>query len=130
MAKLVALVEDDPLLCSLMAELIEGIGAQCAAFVTSDDALVWMLKQPTPVGLLIVDQTTPGQLSGSELAQMARQRWPALDIMVMSGHDISALPALPEHVRFFQKPLSIPDMLAFVTEKLALAQGPVDAGFQ
>lgn len=121
MTKRVVLVEDDQLLRSLMVDLIEDVGAQCMAFGTSDDALVWMLKQATPVDLLIADQTTPGQLSGTDIAQLARQRWPALEIMVMSGHDASGLPEMPDNVRFIQKPLSIPDMLELVTEKLATA---------
>lgn len=122
MAIVVALVEDDPLLCSVMADLIEDLGARCMAFGTPDDALIWMLKEPTAVDLVIVDQNTPGQLLGSDMAQMARERWPALEMIVMSGHDPGSMPVLPEHVRFVQKPLSIPDMLGWVTEKLATEQ--------
>jgi len=59
----VAVVENDPLLCQILEDVLQDRSAVCAAFPTADDALVAILGSGQP-DLLITDHLVPGQLTG------------------------------------------------------------------
>jgi YesN/AraC family two-component response regulator len=70
-----------------------------------------ILKSTVRIGALFTDVDMPGHLDGLELAATVRERWPAIKIIVTSGHRKVALRDLPVEARFFAKPYD-PDEVA------------------
>lgn len=99
----VAVVEDDPLLCQILEDVLQDRGAVCAAFATADDALVAILGSGQP-DLLITDHLVPGQLTGADLAQLLTSRWPSLPIIITTGYGYNIQSDLPSSVVYLQKP--------------------------
>lgn len=99
----VAVVEDDPLLCEILEDVLQDRGAECAAFPNADDALVAILGSGQP-DLLITDHLVPGQLTGADLAQLLASRWPSLPIIVTTGYGYAIQAELPSNIVYLQKP--------------------------
>lgn len=53
--------------------------------------------------LIFTGVALEGEMSGIELARIARQRFPHIDVIVASGHDQDT-DLMPENVLFMQKP--------------------------
>ncbi|MFZ0765853.1 response regulator [Bradyrhizobium sp.] len=94
-------VEDDPIqremISFLLAETDYDV-IQCEDAETAELAL----KSRHPA-VLITDVSLVGNMTGIELAHLARQSDPELCIIIMSGKPLST--ALPDHVTFFSKPV-------------------------
>lgn len=99
----VAVVEDDPLLCQILEDVLQDRGADCRAFPNADDALVALLGSGPP-DLLITDHLVPGQLTGGELANLLISRWPTLPIIITTGYGYEIQADLPANVVYLQKP--------------------------
>lgn len=112
----VVVVEDDPLLGSILIDVLESEGYSCSLFVTADDALIYMLKQADQVKLILADYQTPGQLNGVELSGLIFGKWPMIPFILMSGHDASILIDGAPRVRWIAKPWDTGALLALVAE--------------
>jgi DNA-binding NtrC family response regulator len=122
----VILVEDDPLLGSILVDVLQAEGHDSVLFENADDALVSMLKYGDQVRLVISDYSTPGQLNGIELSELILSRWPFLPFILMSGHDLGTLPSLPVNVQWLAKPWNVSNLLTMVDA--AFATEPREAG--
>jgi two-component system, cell cycle response regulator CpdR len=93
------LVEDDPIQREMIALLLETDYdvIRCEDGQTAQLAL----KNRRPA-VLITDVSLVGNMTGIELAHLAREADPALCIIVMSGKPPPS--ALPDDVTFFSKP--------------------------
>jgi hypothetical protein len=56
----------------------------------------------------VTDVHLDGEMTGIELAEYARNKYPALHVVVMSGRDT---PSLPRNTRFLQKPFRPSELL-------------------
>jgi DNA-binding NtrC family response regulator len=115
----VILVEDDPLLGSILMDVLKDAGHDSLLFGSADDALVSMLKYGDQVRLIISDYSTPGQLNGVELSELILSRWPLLPFILMSGHDLVNLPRMPENVQWLAKPWDVSNLLTMVATAFA-----------
>lgn len=119
----VVVVEDDALMRGILVGLFTDLGAECAAFVTADDALIHLMQSSSPCSLLVTDYTLPGQLDGKELALMVNERWPEVPIVVTTGYGSEIGDDLPPRIAFLRKPWSIGFMIATVEELMQAASG-------
>lgn len=113
----VVVVEDDPVLRPLMAEILEGCGAQIQSFESADDALVYMLGSHDEYSLVIADHQVPGQLQGAEFAGMVKLKWPLIPVILTSGYMANSI-YVPEGVVYVQKPWNLDDIVRMVAELL------------
>lgn len=113
----IAVVEDDPLLCQLLEDVLYERGAECTAFPNADDALVAILSSGKP-DILITDHLVPGQLTGADLAQLLASRWPSLPIIVTTGYGYAIQAELPSNVIYLQKPWLPETMEAAIAQAL------------
>ena len=67
----------------------------------------------------------PGGLSGVDLARTARQRWPDLPVLLVSGYSASIAEAAAQGFRVLRKPYDLPDLGGLLSQLLAR---PVGAG--
>jgi CheY-like chemotaxis protein len=85
----VLVVEDNAGMRRIVQRQISELGYRV---VTCDSAAVALeILQREPVDLLFTDIVMPGGLDGIELVQLAREQWPALNIVLTSGFPQSRL---------------------------------------
>ena len=107
----VLVVEDDPLLSTLLTRFLEAAGATVHAIDNGEDAVTYLrgaLAAGTPLDLVVTDLRMP-RGSGAEVIAAARERALALPIVAISGYledaAVAALAAQRELV-FLAKPFS------------------------
>lgn len=99
----VLVVEDEALVRMGIVDFLEDHNFE--VFEAEDAAAaIMILKSTVRICALFTDVDMPGHLDGLELASTVRDRWPAIKIIVTSGHRKVALGDLPVEARFFAKP--------------------------
>lgn len=76
-------VDDEELVRSSTAEMLQELGYETAEAVSAEDALRALTD--APVDLLVTDHLMPG-MTGTELAQAVSKRYPATMILIVSGY--------------------------------------------
>ena len=109
-ATVVLIVDDDPAVLRVTAELFRHLGYRVLSAESGYDALA-ILRSGDPVDILFADLCMPG-MDGDRLVEAARALRPALQVIVTSG---SALPR--QHVQFIPKPYHIADLVAALPER-------------
>lgn len=88
--RVVAIVDDEPLLVELAEEMVVRLGYVVLAFHSGGDALAAFDDPALKVDLLLTDEMMP-LLSGSELAAAIRAKGWDIPVIVMSGNVTAAL---------------------------------------
>lgn len=100
----VLIVEDEPLLRMSGAAMVEDAGFEPVEASNADEAIL-ILESRDDVRLILTDIDMPnGSLNGLKLAAAVRRRWPPIEIIVVSGHQVPADKELPEGSTFYAKP--------------------------
>ncbi|MBB4266489.1 hybrid sensor histidine kinase/response regulator [Roseospira visakhapatnamensis] len=86
----VLVVDDREDLRMVAAEMLEDLG-YTVMVAESGPAALLMLARNRAIDLLLTDIVMPGGMSGPQLAQAARDRWPRLPILFMSGYAEGAI---------------------------------------
>lgn len=108
----ILLVEDEPLiLMDIELQLCEA-GHEVVAVGNADKAVDVLVSRLIDVVLTDIDM--PGSMDGLKLAAVVRNRWPPVQIVVMSGKRRPARDELPNRARFIEKPLHTADLLRSV----------------
>jgi DNA-binding NtrC family response regulator len=68
------------------------------------DAARAVLEKRSDVHGLVTDAHVPGKIDGFELAGLVRKRWPAIAVVMMSGHSDASSGPVPEGGEFIAKP--------------------------
>jgi hypothetical protein len=114
----VLLVEDDPSVRLLIAEVLRELGYASLEAVDSQGALP-ILESEARVDLMITDVGLPG-MSGRELANVAREHRPDLKVIFVTGyigHAAERVTPLPPGMEVVTKPFAL-DLLARQVQKL------------
>jgi len=101
--QIVLIVEDEPLLRMMAADLVEEAGFEAIEAGDADEA-VRILETRTDIRIVFTDIDMPGSMDGMRLAAAIRDRWPPIDIIITSGHMRAEEVNLPERSVFFPKP--------------------------
>jgi two-component system, response regulator PdtaR len=113
----VLVVEDVFLQRVALVEALEEAGCEVVQAATADAALQ-QLDQGLSVHAVVTDVQMPGSLDGIALAGIARQRWPDMGIIVLSGQRHPKADELPADARFLAKPVPVPLLLKTLQELL------------
>jgi DNA-binding NtrC family response regulator len=114
MSKFVTLlVEDDALQREVTAEILKAEGFEVVECTTAEAAELIVATSGTELQALITDQNLAGTMSGVELADYARGRYPHLNIIIMSGN---AVKRLPTNATFLHKPFAPARLLRAVRD--------------
>lgn len=116
----VLVVEDNVLVRMHGVDILEEAGFSVLEAETADEAII-LLQGQQAVHLLFSDIDMPGSMNGLELAQLVRERWPKVRLLLTSGHHHIEENALPEHGRFVRKPWTRERLIATI-------QATLDAG--
>lgn len=103
------IVEDDSMQRAMLSLLLEESGYRVIALERAEDAQA-VLEETTPgLCLLMTDVQLAGDMSGVELAHVAKARNPRLDVVVTSGRPLTQ--PLPDGAKFWAKPWAPLDVL-------------------
>jgi CheY-like chemotaxis protein len=119
-ARKILLVEDDPLVAEACEMLLEDFGYAVKRAATADEALQ-LVTAGEQVDLVFSDIVMPGELTGVELAQILRDKWPKLPILLTSGFSKAAADALKRGFSLLPKPYLPTDLQREIESALAAA---------
>ncbi|HWZ47651.1 MAG TPA: PAS domain S-box protein [Herbaspirillum sp.] len=111
-AEKVLIVEDEPDLLDVAAGLFRAIGYEVVTASSSAEAID-LLARIGDIDILFSDVVMPHGMNGVELACLARQRYPTLKIMLVSGYPLPALKAEHgdlENFPFLHKPYQLAEL--------------------
>jgi DNA-binding NtrC family response regulator len=102
MTNFVALiVEDDPFQRECLADLLKSEGLEVVECANAAVAELVLASTGPDLRALVTDVELGGEMSGVELAQYAKRKFPDLNVVMVSGHGV---PYLPQDTRFLMKP--------------------------
>jgi DNA-binding NtrC family response regulator len=101
-------VEDDPDQLELVSVLLEECDMAVIQCETAESAEAVLEKVGENLSMIFTDVNLGGDMSGTELAQLAKARFPDMLVIVTSG---SHAPVLPAGAMFMQKPWKALDIL-------------------
>ncbi|WP_313618515.1 response regulator [Agrobacterium sp.] len=104
--KVVLVVEDEPLLLMAAVDLVEEAGFEALEARNADEAIE-LLNARQDIRIVFTDIDMPGSMDGMKLAAMVRDRWPPVEIIIVSGHRKVTDDDLPDRSVFFSKPYDI-----------------------
>ncbi len=110
----ILLVEDEPDLGYALKDALEDVGYVVDLLLDGGDAWAYLLTEPIPYTLAVLDWMLPG-ISGLELCQQLRERGCALPVLMLTAKDgltdkIVGLDAGADD--YLVKPFDIPELLA------------------
>ncbi len=105
------LVEDDPVQRTTLADLLRQEGFEVIECATAEAAELVIATSGTELRAVVTDQNLNGKMLGSELASFAREKFPTLNIIIISGHEA---PHLPRDAKFMRKPFAPIDLIGAV----------------
>lgn len=118
--KRLLLVDDEVLLCNLLAGRLAKMGFSVTQFSESREALQRLTEDPDAFDLLLTDQQMP-HLSGLELTNLAHALRPDLPVVLMTGFSESVSAANCRDFGIFgyvEKPFSVEKLADIIREAL------------
>jgi signal transduction histidine kinase/CheY-like chemotaxis protein len=106
-------VEDDGLVRDVAVPALRDSGFRVLVATDAQEALA-LLDQHDDIDLLFSDIVMPGRVSGIDLAEMARERFPDLRIVLATGYTDRRITA--PGVRMLAKPYKLEEILAVMRE--------------
>jgi FixJ family two-component response regulator len=110
--KLALVVEDDLSQREALTDLLKLQRMDVIACDSAEAEELVLGRTGLEISVLITDAELGGEASGLELAQFARDRFPHLRIIVVSGRDVREL---PRDVCFLHKPYASNDLVRLTT---------------
>ncbi len=101
---LVLVVEDEPILRLDTIDMVEEAGFVAVEAANADAALE-ILRARSGIAILLTGIDMPGSMDGIKLARTVRDRWPPIEIIIVSGHRGVPDADMPARGLFFWKPL-------------------------
>jgi len=107
----ILVVEDEVLVRMVIAEQLRHAGYHVVEAANAHEALQ-ILRHDSDVKLILTDIRMPGTIDGVELARLARSEFPAIKIVLSSGHLASV--DWVEHDGYFRKPYHPRDIISHI----------------
>lgn len=98
----VLVVEDDQLQRELVSVIFEESDMHVIACMSAEAAAAVLEKVGSELTLMFTDVDLDGDMSGMDLAKLATERFPNIDVIVTSGFEMED--DIPNNVVFMQKP--------------------------
>jgi CheY-like chemotaxis protein len=109
-------VEDDAIQRAMVALLLEECEMRVIECASGEDAAGVLRESGGELAMIYADVHLPGEVSGIELARLARQTNPAIHVVITSG-DLSL--RLPSGATFMPKPWRALDLLREAERSMA-----------
>jgi two-component system, response regulator PdtaR len=110
----VLVVDDEPLIRMMAAEILAGAGYAVAEAATADEALRMVEREPHRFSHVFTDVQMPGAIDGLMLAHMLATLYPDIMVVVTSADRSLEGEAIEPFFRFVPKPWTPIDLLNIV----------------
>lgn len=114
----ILVVEDDPLVRIISADLLENEGFDIVVAADASEAID-VLERRTDIRAIFTDIDMPGSIDRLMLASVVRDRWPPIAIFVTSGKAPERADALPPDSQFFIKPYNPRELVQALSRAIA-----------
>jgi CheY-like chemotaxis protein len=104
-------VEDDALQREILADLLKDQGLEVIECTTAEAAELVVASTGAALKALVTDVSLAGEMSGTELAQFAKRRFPHINVVMVSGR---SPPYIPQDASFLLKPYRPRELLEAV----------------
>lgn len=104
-------VEDDALQRDVLSELLKDEGLEVVECATAEAAELVISTAGPELLALVTDVNLAGTMTGVQLAQFAKDKFPLLTVVVLSG---KPAPDLPQNTCFLSKPYEPRELLAAI----------------
>ena len=104
-------VEDDTLQREALADLLRDEGLEVIECTSAEAAELVVASTGPELKALITDVSLTGQMSGVELAQYAKRKFPHINVIMISGR---SPPYIPQDASFLLKPYGPRELLEAV----------------
>jgi CheY-like chemotaxis protein len=104
-------VEDDTLQRETLADLLKDGGLEVIECASAEAAELVVASTGTELKALVTDVSLAGEMSGVELAQFAKRKFPHINVVVVSGR---SPPYIPQNASFLLKPYRPRELLEAV----------------
>jgi len=120
----ILIVDDESRVTDIMHDILESRGYRILTATSPPRALALLSEESRTVDLLLTD-VVMHEMPGTELARLVQERWPACQVILMSGYFPEDLAArgLPPHSVVLDKPIPIGTLLEAVSIALAKVAG-------
>jgi len=98
---IVLVVEDEPLVRMFAVDFVQDAGFEVVEAADANQAVA-ILEARTDVRIVFTDVDMPGSMDGMKLARAVRDRWPPIEIIIVSGHKRPVDDDLPARAVFFR----------------------------
>jgi two-component system, response regulator PdtaR len=112
----ILVVEDEPFLRFLAADVLEEEGFDVAEAANAENAMR-VLESRQDINLVFTDIALPGDLDGMDLVRHVQHRWPHIQLVITSGQTKPSPAEMPEDGRFIAKPYSPRDLIREISGK-------------
>jgi DNA-binding NtrC family response regulator len=102
-------VEDDELQREILSEFLKDESMDVIQCESAEAAELIIARIGAELSLLVTDFRLAGNGTGADVACFARERFPHIRVIVMSGENN---PLVPANVRFLRKPFHPSELLA------------------
>ena len=99
-------VDDDPLIMMDTTSILEDAGFRFHEAMTGDEAKLILQQHGESIILLFSDVDMPGDTNGFALARHTAEHWPAIEIVIASGHVMPKSGEMPDKATFISKPFN------------------------
>lgn len=116
----ILVVEDDESVRELMTTGLSMMGYNIHSACNGKDALDILSQHQQEIGLLVTDVVMPG-MSGGELVETTRERFPGIKVVCLSGYnndEVVKRGVIQGDVRLLKKPFTIDEFSRVVREEL------------
>ena len=114
----VLVVEDEAMILLDTVDMLENAGVTAIEAANARQALS-ILEDQSGVDVVFTDIDMPGDMNGLALAAEIRSRWPAIPVILTSGHMKPELHQLPPETSFFSKPYHQRELLTKISELIS-----------
>jgi len=116
--EVVLVVEDESLIRASAMDMVEQAGFEAIAASNADEA-IRILESRNDICAVFTDVQMPGSIDGLKLAQVVKNRWPPVALIVTSGRMTVPESELPNGGRFLGKPYRPSELETMLREVLA-----------
>jgi DNA-binding NtrC family response regulator len=106
----ILIVEDEVLTSEYLEFVLQEAGYEAIPAASAEEAIE-VLEHRADVDLVVTDINLPGGTNGLQLATLVRSRWPAMNIIVVTGYSAPKSEEIPAGSLFVPKPYNAQKMI-------------------
>lgn len=119
----IILVDDNPMIRSSICRALFAMDMDVTEACSADEALDLLERHP-PFDMMVTDVEMRGTMNGIALANIVKERWSDIALLITSGCEGLDLDSLPAGAAFLAKPATAVQLIQMIHAKTARRSRP------